>query len=90
MWRYLFIFLTFAAPATAQVIDRDDHSILDQLVPDSFKLSGSATAAFSGLGWRTTINYALTNDSGMNLFLGIVESQTCGKAIQSIGNGLAG
>jgi len=74
MWRYLFISLTFAAPATAQVIDREDHSILDQLVPESFKLSGTATVAFSGLRWRTTINYALTNDSGMNLFVGIERS----------------
>jgi hypothetical protein len=73
MWRYLFLSLAFAAPAIAQVT-REDNSIFDQLVPESFKLSGSAIAAFSGLEWRTTINYALTNDSGMNLFLGIERS----------------
>ncbi len=74
MWRYLFLALTFAAPASAQVMDREDHSILDQLVPESFKLSGSAIASFTGLAWRTTVSYALTNDSGMNLFLGIERS----------------
>lgn len=89
MWRSLFLTLALAVPATAQAMQRDDHSIIDQLVPESFKLSGSAIAAFSGLSWRTTVNYALTNDSGMNLFLGIERSGvslgSCTEAESAVG-----
>lgn len=74
MWRFLLVVLALATPAIAQVGPREDNSILDQLVPESFKLTGTATAAMNGIVWRTSINYALTNNSGMNLYLGIERS----------------
>jgi hypothetical protein len=74
MWRLLLVALALATPAFAQVAPREDTSILEQLVPESFRLTGTATAARNGFLWRTTINYALTNNSGMNLFLGIDRS----------------
>lgn len=62
--------LALISPAAAQVLE--DNSLQEQLVPESFKLEASATAAKANLyDWRTSISYAITNNSGMNLYMGI-------------------
>lgn len=64
----------FAAsyPAAAQVTT-GDNTLLEQLVPESFKFEASAIASKADLfNWRTNVNYTLTNNSGMNLYMGIM------------------
>lgn len=71
MLRIVVFLLAFVSPAVAQVMD--DKIIQEQLVPESFKLEASATAAKTNLfDWRTTVSYAITNNSGMNLYMGIM------------------
>lgn len=71
MLRIIAIVLLLTGTATAQVM-QPDQSLQEQLVPDSFKLQASATAAKISLAeWQTAISYALTNNSGMNLYMGI-------------------
>ena len=67
----IFASLTIA-PALAQVMQQDD-SLQQQLVPDSFKLSASAVAAKFNWFWNTTISYEIANNTGMNLYLGIMQ-----------------
>lgn len=58
--------------ASAQIIPNPE-ALQEQLVPESFKLSASATAEkvpYHRL-WRTSITYSIANDSGMNLYVGI-------------------
>lgn len=57
--------------AFAQVLE--DQALQEQLVPESFKLEANATAAKADLfNWRTTISYTIANNSGMNLYMGIM------------------
>jgi hypothetical protein len=65
--------LSFAcrSPAFAQVTPQDE-SLQEQLVPESFKLEATAVAAKFNWLWNTTINYTIANNSGMNLYLGIM------------------
>jgi hypothetical protein len=64
------VFLALISPAVAQVLE--DNALQEQLVPESFKLEASATAAKANLfDWRTSISYAITNNTGMNLYMGI-------------------
>ena len=73
MLRVLVLILTMVAAAQAQVTT-PDRSLLEQIIPDSFKLAASATIAQIGFGfWRTTVNYSLQNNSGMNLYMGMTE-----------------
>lgn len=59
-------------PATAQVI-AGDNALLEQLVPESFKFEASAVASKADMfNWRTNITYTLANNSGMNLYMGIM------------------
>lgn len=76
--------LAAALPSYSQVAN-NDSALLDQLIPDSFKLEANATAALAGLiDWRTSISYSITNKSGMNLWMGIamdsVAIGTCSSA----------
>jgi hypothetical protein len=64
-------FLFCQSPASAQV-SQQDQSLQEQLVPESFKLEASATASKFNWWWTTTINYSIVNNSGMNLYLGIM------------------
>jgi hypothetical protein len=68
---FLCLPLWLPSSASAQVT-RQDESIQQQLVPESFKLEASAVAAKFNWLWNTTINYTITNNSGMNLYLGIM------------------
>ena len=71
-------------PSFSQVAT-SGNALLDQLIPDSFKLEANATAALAGLmDWRTSISYSVINKSGMNLWMGIamdsVAIGTCSNA----------
>jgi hypothetical protein len=60
------------SPVSAQVMQQDE-SLQEQLVPESFTLEASAIASKFNWWWSTTVSYAVTNHSGMNLYLGIMQ-----------------
>jgi hypothetical protein len=64
-------FLAFLSPAFAQVTQQDE-SLQQQLVPDSFKFEGTAIAQQFNWFWNTTVSYSIVNNSGMNLYLGLM------------------
>ena len=66
-----FISFSVVAPAHAQVTQQDE-SLQQQLVPDSFKLQADAVAAKFNWFWNTTISFSITNNSGMNLYMGVM------------------
>ena len=68
---FLSVALGSASPAIAQVTPQDE-SLQEQLVPESFRLDASAVASKFNWLWNTTINYTIVNNSGMNLYLGIM------------------
>jgi hypothetical protein len=59
-------------PASAQVMQQDE-SLQEQLVPESFKVEATAIASKFNWIWSTTISYTVTNNSGMNLYLGVMQ-----------------
>ena len=59
-------------PASAQVMQQDE-SLQEQLVPESFKVEATAIASKFNWIWNTTISYTVTNNSGMNLYLGVMQ-----------------
>jgi hypothetical protein len=63
--------LSCLSPACAQVTQQDE-SLQEQLVPDSFKIEASAVASKFNWLWNTTVSYTVTNNSGMNLYLGVM------------------
>ena len=69
------------APLRAQVADADP-ALAEQLVPESFKLDASAIVTRGDR--RTSVSYALTNNSGMNLYMGVARNSvaigSCGDA----------
>jgi hypothetical protein len=69
----ILILISFASmpPAAAQVTQQDE-SLQEQFVPESFKIEGSAIASKFNWFWNTTISFTVTNDSGMNLYLGVM------------------
>ena len=64
--------LGLSPPASAQVT-QSDESLQEQLVPESFRLEATAVAAKFNWLWNTTISYTITNNSGMNLYLGVTQ-----------------
>ena len=75
--------------APAQILEQGG-TLTEQLLPESFKFDATATAAKYGLfDWKTTISYTVTNNSGMNLHMGIllgsVSIGTCTEARESRG-----
>ena len=64
--------LSGVSTAWAQVTQQDE-SLQEQLVPDSFKIEASAVASKFNWLWNTTVSYTVTNNSGMNLYLGIMQ-----------------
>ena len=65
------ILFLFPSPLVAQVLE--DKAVQEQLVPESFKLEATAIAAKANLfDWRTTVSYSITNNSGMNLYMGVL------------------
>ena len=72
MLRIIVILIALTSPAFAQVLT-PDQSLQEQLVPESFKFEAKAIAAKANLfDWQTTVSYTLTNNSGMNLYMGIM------------------
>jgi len=64
--------MCFLSPAFAQVTQQQDQSLQEQFVPESFKLEASAVSVKTENGsWRTTASFTVTNNSGMNLYLGV-------------------
>ena len=66
-----FVALSYLSPACAQVTQQDEN-LQEQLVPDSFKIEASAVASKFNWLWNTTVSYTVTNNSGMNLYLGVM------------------
>ena len=67
----IFISMSLLSPVVAQVT-QPDESLQEQFVPESFRLAASAVAAKFNWVWNTTISYSITNNSGMNLYLGVM------------------
>lgn len=67
----LLIFFSLVAPARAQVTQQDE-SLQEQFVPESFKIEATAIASKFNWFWNTTISFTVTNNSGMNLYLGVM------------------
>jgi len=67
----IFSSLVFVTPSHAQVT-QPDESLQEQFVPESFKIEGSAIAAQVNWTWNTTVSFTVTNNSGMNLYLGVM------------------
>jgi hypothetical protein len=61
-----------AAPTYAQVVQQD-NTLQQQLVADSFKLEASAISSKFNWFWNTRISYVITNNTGMNLYLGVMQ-----------------
>jgi len=59
------------SPVSAQVMQQDE-SLQEQLVPESFTLEATAIASKFNWLWSTTVSFAVTNRSGMNLYLGVM------------------
>lgn len=66
-----FLLLALTSSATGQVM-REDQSLQEQLVPESFKLTASAVTQHHVWHWVATVNYTLKNDSGMNLNMAVL------------------
>ena len=66
-----FVSLSCLSPACAQVTQQDE-SLQEQFVPESFKIEATAVASKFNWLWNTTISYTVTNNSGMNLYLGVM------------------
>jgi hypothetical protein len=67
----VFFFYVAIPPSRAQVTQQDE-SLQEQFVPESFKLEADAVAAKFNWFWNTTISFTITNNSGMNLYLGVM------------------
>ncbi len=77
-------------PAFAQVI-AGDNALLEQLVPESLKFEASAVASKADLfNWRTNISYTLTNNSGMNLYMGIMMGSVAIGSCSQVNNARGG
>jgi hypothetical protein len=72
MLRIAVFLLALTSSAFAQVA-REDHSLQEQLVPESFKVTASAVSQFFVWHWMTTVSYTLKNDSGMNLNMAVLD-----------------
>lgn len=59
-------------PSASAQVTQQDESLQEQFVPESFKLEASAVASKFNWLWNTTISYTITNNSGMNLYLGVM------------------
>ena len=56
--------------ASAQVTQQDE-SLQEQFVPESFKIEASAVSSKTNWLWSTSASFTITNNSGMNLYLGV-------------------
>jgi hypothetical protein len=89
MLRVAMMLALLISPATAQVMGPDE-SLQQQLVPESFPFEATAVATkINQFEWTTTISYAVTNKSGMNLYMGVaiggVSIGSCTRATRASG-----
>ena len=89
MLRVVMMLALLMSPAAAQVMGPDE-SLQQQLVPESFPFEATAVATkINQFEWTTTITYAVTNKSGMNLYMGVaiggVSIGSCTRATQASG-----
>ena len=83
MYRVIILLIALTDVACAQIVKQDD-SLQEQIVPESFALTGSATASKFNWAWRTSVSYTVVNKSGINLHLGLMQNGvslgSCGDA----------
>jgi hypothetical protein len=89
MLRVVMMLALLISPAAAQVMGPDE-SLQQQLVPESFPFEATAVATkINQFEWTTTITYAVTNKSGMNLYMGVavggVSIGSCTRATRASG-----
>ena len=89
MLRVAMMIVLLMSPAAAQVMGLDE-SLQQQLVPESFPFEATAVATkINQFEWTTTITYAVTNKSGMNLYMGVaiggVSIGSCTRATRASG-----
>lgn len=89
MRRIALILLFISMPATAQIMGPDE-SLQQQLVPESLPFEATAVATkINQFEWVTTLSYAITNKSGMNLYMGVaigsVSIGSCSRATRAAG-----
>ena len=60
MYRVLILLIALTDVACAQIVKQDD-SLQEQIVPESFALTGSATASKFNWAWRTSVSYTVVN-----------------------------
>lgn len=89
MLRVAMMLALLMSPAAAQVMGPDE-SLQQQLLPESFPFEATAVATKINLfEWTTTITYAVTNKSGMNLYMGVaiggVSIGSCTRATRASG-----
>ena len=73
MNRFLFCLMAFTLSVSAQVAPSDDNTLLEQIVPESFVIKGDAVASQINWFWRTSISYSITNKTGINLYMGVMQ-----------------
>ena len=89
MLRVALLLALLMSPAAAQIMSPDE-SLQQQLVPESFPFEATAVATkINQFEWTTTISYAVTNKSGMNLYMGVaiggVSIGSCTRATRASG-----
>lgn len=89
MLRVAMMIALLISPAAAQVMGPDE-SLQQQLVPESFPFEATAVATkINQFEWTTTITYAVTNKSGMNLYMGVaiggISIGSCTRATRASG-----
>ena len=83
MFRVLIILIALTDIACAQIV-KPDENLQEQIVPESFAFTGTATARKFNSFWRTSVSYTVVNKSGINLYLGLMQNGvslgSCGDA----------
>ena len=93
MLRTIIALIFFTTAASAQIIKgQDGGSLQEQLVPESLPVTATATAAkVNAFEWFATVNYTLTNNSGMNLYMSIADrSVSIGSCTRMQSGGVSG
>jgi hypothetical protein len=73
MFRFLFCLMAFTLAASAQVALQSDETLQEQIIPESFVITGDATASKINWFWRTNISYSIVNKTGINLYMGVMQ-----------------
>jgi hypothetical protein len=89
MLRVVMFSIVLTGAASAQVGPPAD-TLLEQIVPESFVLTGTAIAKQSVLFWETTVNYTLVNKTGINLYMGVVRNGSSLGACNDLRNAQGG